>query len=194
MDYVRMMYNVINLRFLNYSVQTIVLFYSMLVIAPGYAEDIECKTKVDFVRPTTSLSDFVDYKNGVVKQISTGLMWQLCPVGQKWDGATCLGNATQMTFYQALTKAEENTAFGYTNWRLPNVKELYSIVEKSCRGPYLNQIFSPFITGGSYWSSTFTRTIPYTIYGMSFSSGRPNMLGPSTSLYPALLVRSVSND
>ncbi|EGQ8195195.1 DUF1566 domain-containing protein [Vibrio parahaemolyticus] len=194
MDYVRMMYNVINLRFLNYSVQTMVLLYSMLVIAPGYAEDIECKTKVDFVRPTTSLSDFVDYKNGVVKQISTGLMWQLCPVGQTWDGATCLGDATQMTFYQALTKSEEDTTFGYTNWRLPNAKEFFSIVEKSCRSPALNQIFSPFITGGVYWSSTFDRNNTNLNYAVELRSGSFNKPNVSTMLYPALLVRTASND
>ena len=58
------------------------------------------------------------YKNngdGTVTDLNTGLMWQGDPGGK-------------MTFKQALAGAPKCKLAGYKDWRLPTIKELYSLV------------------------------------------------------------------
>lgn len=63
-------------------------------------------------QPSTPISDFLRYTDGVVIHKPTGLMWQACTVGQTWNSATeaCdmptdLGD-TRVTFEDALTYME----------------------------------------------------------------------------------------
>lgn len=55
----------------------------------------------------------------------TGLIWQRCIYGQTWNGTACSGSATQFSFASALQKAAELNQQG---WRLPSIKELFSLV------------------------------------------------------------------
>jgi hypothetical protein len=58
-------------------------------------------------------------------------MWKQCAEGL--SGATCqTGSAQTFTWANALAHAEASTFANYTDWRLPNVKELSSLVE-DCR-------------------------------------------------------------
>lgn len=63
------------------------------------------------------VNDFVDNGDGTVTDNATGLMWQQddSGVGMNWGGA--------------LEYAESTTSSDYSDWRLPNVKELQSIVD-----------------------------------------------------------------
>ncbi|AWF82946.1 hypothetical protein BTJ40_20145 [Microbulbifer sp. A4B17] len=63
---------------------------------------------------------FVDNKDGTVSDLATGLMWM------KFD------SKKGMNWQEALAWAEEKNAqnfLGYSDWRLPNAKELQSIVD-----------------------------------------------------------------
>ena len=62
---------------------------------------------------------FVDNGNGTVSDLATGLMWQQRDdgVGRNWE--------------EALEYAENLELATYTDWRLPNAKELQSIVDYS---------------------------------------------------------------
>jgi len=60
----------------------------------------------------------------------TNLMWYRCNVGEFWHGGKCRGSADRFTWQQALGIAQEAKAAGYTDWRLPTVKELKGLVEK----------------------------------------------------------------
>ncbi|TEW56876.1 DUF1566 domain-containing protein [Psychromonas sp. RZ22] len=60
---------------------------------------------------------FVDNGDGTITDTATGLMWQ------KAD------NKAGITWQDALTYAENLTLGGYDDWRLPNAKELQSIVD-----------------------------------------------------------------
>jgi hypothetical protein len=55
---------------------------------------------------------FQDNGNGTVTDLNTGLMWQQTPDSMK------------PTWYGAQQYAENLTLAGYTDWRLPTVKEL----------------------------------------------------------------------
>jgi hypothetical protein len=99
------------------------------------------------VQTTQSLTDNGD---GTVKDNSTGLMWQQ-------------GEPGSMTRVNALNYCETLVfppSPGYADWRLPNIKELVSLVDYSVAdyvnlGPAFNPIFFPnAIEGVYYWSST----------------------------------------
>lgn len=135
-----------------------------------------------------------------VKDMVTGLIWQRCSIGQTWDGNTCTGTATTHTWQQALTVAK-NLGNGY---RLPNIKELKSIVERQCYEPSINlnifpnipkkteQIGSnkPFVSWGQYWTSSPYDNGKITSWTITFSGGNVN----SSLKYIGYHVRAVRSE
>ncbi len=90
----------------------------------GYGR-INPKTKDDntayyrLVRDNTSygVNKFVDNMDGTITDLSTGLMWQMSD-----DGVT-------RGWEEALSYSENLELANHSDWRLPNVKELQSIVD-----------------------------------------------------------------
>ena len=110
-----------------------------------------------FVRGNTDYgkNSFVDNNNGTVSDKATGLVWQQSDSlkGLNWQ--------------QALQYAQESTLGGYNDWRLPNAKELQSIVDytrspETSNSAAIDPIFNVSSIkneGGEkdypyYWSST----------------------------------------
>jgi len=107
--------------------------------------------------PSTPTSRFDLYPDGTATDQSTGLMWKRCTEGQTWSGSSCTGSGTRVAWAAALEQAEQSTYAGYSDWRLPNVKELRSIVEECANRPAINTEVFPnaSLTQDSYlWSST----------------------------------------
>jgi hypothetical protein len=111
------------------------------------------------------INDFVDNGDGTITDNATGLMWMRADSGEGMDWETALAYAQ--------TQNEANY-LGYSDWRLPNVKELQSIVDYNYApdaqdaaydGPALDPLFSVSeITNEAgvldypyYWSSTSAR-------------------------------------
>ncbi len=97
----------------------------------------------------------VDAATGLVTDKATELVWQRCSLGQ--SGANCSGGAAATyNWQQALQAAQSSTHAGYSDWRLPNIKELASIIERSCGNPAVNTTAFPSTVNSYYWSaSTF---------------------------------------
>ncbi len=85
---------------------------------------------------------------------TTGLVWLRCPLGMSWDSTTCTGMSTGYTWQQALQQADTSTAAGYSDWHLPNAKELTSLVEPACVSPAINLRVFPNTPGEGFWSSS----------------------------------------
>jgi hypothetical protein len=81
---------------------------------------------------------------------TTGLVWRRCAEGMTWGDSTCTGSATEYTHEGALQRAQTQTG-----WRLPNVKELSSIVDRSLRNPAIDPTAFPNNpSNGLFWSSS----------------------------------------
>ncbi|MBI1388392.1 MAG: DUF1566 domain-containing protein [bacterium] len=100
---------------------------------------------------TYGVNDFADNGDGTVTDRATGLTWM------KDD------SVTTMNWEDALAYAESLEYAGYTDWRLPNTKELQSIVDythspnavdAANRGPAIDSIFNLTETESWFWTST----------------------------------------
>jgi len=105
------------------------------------------------------INEFVDNGDNTITDNSTGLMWTQADNGEGLD------------WEHALAYAENSNFAGYSDWRLPNVKELQGIVDYSYSpsatdaskvGPAIDPLFSctPIINEagnddyGYFWTST----------------------------------------
>jgi hypothetical protein len=79
----------------------------------------EHKLYVRFVRANENYgnNDFVDNENGTISDLATGLIWQQSDSGEgkNWE--------------EALAYCENLELAGLNNWRLPNIKEMQSLVD-----------------------------------------------------------------
>ncbi len=129
----------------------------------GYPIDVNGNVKtfyVYYVRGTSSyaINDFKDNSDGTITDNATGLMWTQQDNGEGLDWQDALNWAQEMN--------DENY-LGYNDWRVPNAKELQSIIDYT-RSPLttnsaaIDPLFECSVItdeGGSdnypfYWSST----------------------------------------
>jgi hypothetical protein len=110
---------------------------------------------------TTSAPFMTDGDNNAVIDRKTGLTWRRCLEGQRWTGSACTGGATNLTHELALIRGA-----GIAGWRLPNIKELASLADRSRENPALDSTAFPGHGGVSAtWSSS-----PFTNWAISAGS------------------------
>lgn len=110
-----------------------------------------CLTTLDETAPA---ANFVDNGDGTVSDLTTGLMWMKCSVGQTLQGSTCIGDASELDWQQALQFAHGYQYASLDGWRVPNLKELATITERSCVRPAINETLFPATPSDDFWSST----------------------------------------
>lgn len=132
-----------------------------------------------------------DNGDGTVSDPNTGLMWQKTPELDR-----------KLTYPEALAHANKSRLAGHTDWRLPTIKQLYSLIDfnGNCRAqppvPYIDTRFFDFRFGdeqrgerlidSQYWTSTeyvgLTMRGAATVFGVNFADGRikgyPRDIGP----------------
>ncbi|MCX6857017.1 MAG: DUF1566 domain-containing protein, partial [Verrucomicrobia bacterium] len=147
-------------------------------------------------KPTTG-HHYINNNDGTVTDLDTGLMWTQAPsVAQSWSSA--------------LTYAEGLTTAGFSDWRLPNIKELQSLQDipratasGSTTNPCINRVLFPAATANAYWSSTSVKSgTPTQAWLVDFgvtttSTPSRNQQGitsyePYASTYPVFAVRTAS--
>jgi len=114
------------------------------------------QTCVTEITTTASEANFTDNGDGTVTDSTTGLMWSRCSIGQTWDetNTACTGDATSMTWQEALQATYGYEFANNNDWRLPNIKELMTITEKQCVRPSINETIFPQTSSDDYWTST----------------------------------------
>lgn len=86
----------------------------------------------------------------------TGLVWQRCAEGMRWNGSHCIGRAREFTFESALVHAQFEAHARGNAWRLPNLSELLSITDPLHATPAIDVANFPDTPGEKFWtSSTF---------------------------------------
>jgi hypothetical protein len=113
---------------------------------------------------------------------STGLMWKKCSQGLRGDDCRD-GSAYTYTFEDAITRCERDTTEGFTDWRLPNIKELLSIVNYGTSDPAIDTGIFPNTAVGGYWSSTSYFRSPSFAWNVHFKDGILGAIGKDESRY-----------
>ncbi|MDH5547307.1 MAG: DUF1566 domain-containing protein [Gammaproteobacteria bacterium] len=131
------------------------------------------------LNPSTPTENFEFLRDGsggiashdVVIDKKTGLMWTRCLVGSYFDsadGSACFDTtlATPFSWSSALShiatfNASPAVNQGYTDWRMPNVKELASLLEYSCSPPVAtinHEIFAGAMSAKVWTNTPFIHT------------------------------------
>jgi hypothetical protein len=84
------------------------------------------------------------------------------------DGQSTLED--QVPWCDALAYCENLSFAGHNDWRLPNVRELQSIVDYWHFAPSIDPMFGAFFSW--YWSSTSFADNPVNAWSVHFSYGR----------------------
>jgi hypothetical protein len=126
---------------------------------------------------------YLDNGDGTVTDLVTGLMWQQTP-----------DLVSKSTWQEAVDGASAFTLATYDDWRLPTIKELYSLMDfrgvtgtdEAGSTPYIDTDYFDFVYGdesagerfidAQYWSATAyvgsTMNGDATAFGVNFADGR----------------------
>jgi hypothetical protein len=117
--------------------------------------------------PTNAFT--VNASAGTVTHHLTGLTWKQCREG--YSGPGCATQSFLVYGWQyALGLAAADTTDG-GGWRLPNAKELQSIVETCGYNPAINQTVFPGLGNGQTWSATTNPDNPGSARYVDFFDG-----------------------
>ncbi len=114
---------------------------------------------------------FANNGNGTVADLNTGLTWQQA------EGAAA------MSWEAALQYAEGLALAGYTDWRLPNSKELQSINDEALANPSVDTNFFVGANSSRHWSSTTVVNLTNRAWYVDFQLGLVSYDDKLTNLF-----------
>jgi len=149
-----------------------------VLLAIGAAQGQTCRTDVSESTPADRFE--IRNRGATALDTATGLEWKRCPEGyvfsdnatpsQYGDDGCTDGGASAFTWQQGLWKAEAvNTPLGQTSpnglpgeggyagasdWRVPDIKALGSIVERACVDPAIDLPVFPGTPSAVFWSAS----------------------------------------
>ena len=111
-------------------------------ISAGGNKSFHTRAVRDMTTPATIPNHFTDNGDSTITDNLTGLMWEKFPYNDSlfWDNA--------------LQHAENLMLAGYSDWRLPNIKEVESLNDEKANAPSINTSVFPNVVAKKYWSST----------------------------------------
>ena len=128
--------------------------------------------------PGYVINRFVDNNDGTVFDNYTGLTWLRCVMGTTWNGeyGICARDTDPLEYtwktalqnIQNFNNQEFSQGRAY-DWRMPNIKELTSIINLNCVYPALDTSIFEF-EQSTFWSSTPSSTLVPNIQNNSGST------------------------
>jgi len=122
-------------------------------------------------------AQFIAHGNGVVTDQVSALMWQQQDDGVQRDWRAALHYCNDLVWPSG----------GYSDWRLPDKKELASIVDYAAYNPAINAVFIG-AKSSEYWSST-PSSGGYSAWYVNFSGGSVDDWGGKAALFYVRCVR-----
>ena len=157
----------------------VLLLGSSSVWSPAWAEQT-CDKSYPMSAP---VERFTDNGDGTLFDIEPDLTWMRCSLGQVWTGTTCTGTPATYTWKSAQDAADKlNREGGYANrhdWRVPQIAELASIVERQCSNPRINLTLFPATPPVYFWTATTRRGPGMDAYAYAISFGAEGPKHPS---------------
>lgn len=138
------------------------LLLSLVLLAPlSHAQQDEIgseqRCKAGNIAATAPSSRYQKNTDGTVVDTETGLMWRSClqgVAGEACDEGEPLElNWADVLRYVSHLNARDGFA-GHTDWRLPNIRELSTLVELQCSDPAINLAVFPNAAPSHVWSSS----------------------------------------
>ena len=151
----------------------------LTLLAMSYA--VQAQTcQPESIPASTPNSQLQDNGDGTITDRKTGLIWKQCLEGQ--SGSDCAsGGVETFTWQQALQRAQTVNSSGgfagFSDWRLPTIKELISLVEHQCVGPAINLTRFPHASSDGLWSSSAVAGVTDYAWYVYFSNGGTNWYG-----------------
>lgn len=101
-------------------------------------------------------SEFESTGTGILIDEQNKKMWMNCRLTSATE-FDCKSEAASMSWYdldEAMAQIKENGLFGYSDWRIPTVQELLTVVDRKCYVvEYSERRFDPEIPAANFWIS-----------------------------------------
>ncbi len=125
-----------------------------------------------FIFTDVNASNYID-KGYYVIDLKNKIEWLKCSTGQQWsdDKKSCLGNPVKLD-YKAIEEANIQLNEQIDgNWRLPDRKELESLICKNCEGVKIDTKLFPNTPAEPFWTSQRNWWSPKFFWSVNFFTG-----------------------
>jgi len=107
----------------------------------------------------------------LVIDLSHGVEWLRCSVGQNWNGETCIGEIVKLnqeSIKEAIRLANEQLG---GEWRLPTLAELKGLICMECGMVKIDQETFPNTSPEPYWTGEINPYASRHMYTVNFING-----------------------
>ena len=146
---------------------------TVIPVCATTGQDGDLKAGVTWPVPRFTVGTGVGTTDACVTDNFTGLMWVRAP------------STTAVTWNAALTAADVLTLCGFSDWRLPNINELKSLVNLGVGSQafFLNTQGFIGVQNGNHWSSSSSVASAANAWIFSMPDGEVNAFSKSTNYH-----------
>jgi hypothetical protein len=131
-----------------------------------------------------------DNGDGTITDTKTGLQWLRFMLGQTWTGSAPSGEGQRYKWQEITSAAQSfNQAGGfanYTDWQVPSIDELKSIVEMG-KKPSINHSAFPLTPASLFWTATSADNNNNAAWSVYFYGGSSYWYGKGSYYYVRLV-------
>ena len=154
------------------------LLLSVLSMASGVIFAADCLTQHEMDNPDHMYSVADANVSQTVQDLETNLTWTRCPLGQSVQAGLCADDAAvpakTYSWEEALLAAEAAnvaTYEGASDWRVPSVKELQTIMAPTCKNRAMNELAFPTAANAYIYTATPDTSSTNNVFIMRMSDG-----------------------